>query len=430
MLGWRASHGSGGYRPPPPVAPVGRSFPRRPPGYVLSRALDVVASLALRYGVNPHQTPARVFADGGLPFEVLNGAPGYINLLDALNAWQLVKELRQVLQLPAAASFKHVSPAGAAVGLPLTDVLRRAYFVGDKVDLSPLACAYARARGADRVCSYGDWVALSDTVDVPTAQYLRREVSDGVIAPAYEPEALELLKSKKQGRYTVLQVEPTYEPPEIESRQVFGVTFEQRRNAVVPGLEHLENVVTKRASLSDEAQRDLLIGLITLKYTQSNSVCLVKDGQVIGNGAGQQSRIHCTRLAAGKADTWWLRQHPRALSLQFKPGIDRVDRDNAIDQFLRDDLTPAEEAIWRTSFDPVPERLSPEDKHQWLLQLRGVALASDAFIPFRDNVDRAHASGVEFVVQPGGAQRDADVIDACDGYGMAMAFSGLRLFHH
>jgi phosphoribosylaminoimidazolecarboxamide formyltransferase/IMP cyclohydrolase len=393
-------------------------------------ATTATSALALRYGVNPHQTPARVFAEGGLPFAVLNGAPGYINLLDALNAWQLVRELRQVLGLPAAASFKHVSPAGAAIGLPLTDVLRRVYFVPASAELSPLACAYARARGADRVCSYGDWVALSDTVDVQTANLLRREVSDGVIAPGYEPDALQMLKAKKGGRYTVLQVDPTYEPPELETRQVFGVTFEQRRNAVVPGHQHLQNVVTKRKQLSPEAERDLIVGLITLKYTQSNSVCLVKDGQVIGNGAGQQSRIHCTRLAAGKADTWWLRQHPAVLALQFRTGIDRVDRDNAIDQFLRDDLTRAEEAVWRKNFQDVPHRLSPEDKHQWLQSLRGVSLASDAFIPFRDNIDRAHASGVEYVTQPGGAQRDADVIEACDEYGMAMAFSGLRLFHH
>jgi phosphoribosylaminoimidazolecarboxamide formyltransferase / IMP cyclohydrolase len=388
------------------------------------------STLALRYGVNPHQTPARVFAEGGLPFEVLNGAPGYINLLDALNAWQLVRELRQVLQVPAAASFKHVSPAGAAIGLPLTEALRRAYFVGENAELSALACAYARARGADRVCSYGDWVALSDTVDVPTARLLRREVSDGVIAPAYEPEALQLLSAKKGGRYTVLRIDAGFEPSETEARQVFGVTFEQRRNAIIPGPEHLSNVVTRRKQLNPEAQQDLLIGLITLKYTQSNSVCLVKDGQVIGNGAGQQSRIHCTRLAAGKADTWWLRQHPRVLSLEFKRGIDRVDRDNALDQFLRDDLTSAEEAVWRTNFETVPQRLSTAEKHDWLQQLRGVSLASDAFIPFRDNIDRAHASGVEFVTQPGGAQRDADVIRACDEYGMAMAFSGLRLFHH
>src|SRR5438309_4393466 len=314
-------------------------------------------ALALRYGVNPHQTPARVFAAGRLPFRVLNGAPGYINLLDALNAWQLVRELRLVVGLPAAASFKHVSPAGAAVGLPLSAALRHAYFVGDE-ELSPLALAYARARGADRVCSYGDWVALSDTVDLSTARLLRREVSDGVIAPGYEPAALDLLEAKRGGRYTVLQIDPAYEPPEMETRQVFGITFEQRRNAVVPSYELLGNVVTSRHDVPEAARRDMLVGLITLKYTQSNSVCLVLGGQVIGNGAGQQSRIHCTRLAAAKADTWYLRQHPAVLSLKFRPGIDRVDRDNAIDQFLRDDLTPAEETVWRTNFEPVPVRLA------------------------------------------------------------------------
>ena len=389
-----------------------------------------MTELALRYGINPHQVPARVFADAGLPFEVLNGAPGFINLLDALNSWQLVRELRQVLGVPAAASFKHVSPAGAAIGLPLTEALKRAYFIPQSEELTPLANAYARARGADRVCSYGDWVALSDTVDLPTARLLRREVSDGLIAPGFEPAAFELLKAKKGGRYTILRIDPGYEPPETETRQVFGVTFEQRRNRVVPGFEHLTRVVTRRADLSDEAKRDMLVGLITIKYTQSNSVCLVVDGQVIGNGAGQQSRIHCTRLAAGKADNWYLRQHPSVLSLKFRPGLDRVDRDNAIDQFLRDDLTAAEETEWQTNFAEMPRRLSPNEKREWMDTLRGVTLASDAYIPFRDNVDRAHASGVEYVVQPGGAQRDPDVIAACDGYGMAMAFTGLRLFHH
>jgi phosphoribosylaminoimidazolecarboxamide formyltransferase/IMP cyclohydrolase len=365
-----------------------------------------------------------------LPFEVLNGAPGYINLLDALNAWQLVRELRGVTGLPAAASFKHVSPAGAALGLPLTDALRQAYFVGERDELSPVANAFARARGADRVCSYGDWVALSDPVDLPTARLLRREVSDGIIAPGYDREAFDLLKAKKSGRYTVLQVDPTYEPPETESRQVFGVTFEQRRNSVVPDLSLLAKVVTRRRELSEAARRDMLVGLITLKYTQSNSVCLVADGQVIGNGAGQQSRIHCTRLAADKADTWQLRQHPRVLGLSFRPGLDRVDRDNAIDQFLRDDLTDAEERVWRACFAEVPARLTVQEKRLWLDEVRGVTLASDAFIPFRDNVDRAHASGVEYIVQPGGAHREADIIAACDEYGMAMVCTGLRLFHH
>jgi phosphoribosylaminoimidazolecarboxamide formyltransferase/IMP cyclohydrolase len=387
--------------------------------------------LALRYGVNPHQVPARVFAEGGLPFEVRNGAPGYINLLDALNAWQLVRELRSVTRLPAAASFKHVSPAGAAIGLPLSQTLRRAYFVGERDELSPLANAFARARGADRVCSYGDWVALSDPVDLPTARLLRREVSDGVIAPGFEPAAFELLKSKRGGRYTMLQIDPGFEPAEMETRQVFGVTFDQRRNDVVPSLTLLDHVVTRRRDLSEAARRDMLVGLITIKYTQSNSVCLVADGQVIGNGAGQQSRIHCTRLAADKADTWQLRQHPRVLALSFRAGLERVDRDNAIDQFLRTDLTEAEEAVWRACFDSeVPQRLSAEERRGWLEAVRRVTLASDAFIPFRDNVDRAHASGVEYIVQPGGAQREAEIVAACDQYGMVMVCTGLRLFHH
>ena len=367
--------------------------------------------LALRYGVNPHQVPARVFSDAGLPFTVRNGAPGYINLLDALNAWQLVRELRQALGMPAAASFKHVSPAGAAVGLPLSDVLRQAYFVPEREELSPLAAAFSRARGADRVCSYGDWIALSDVLDVATARLIRREVSDGVIAPGFTPEAFDLLKGKKGGRYVILEVDSKYEPPEMERRQVFGVTFEQRRNDIVPSAEHLRNVVTRRKELPEEALRDMLVGLITLKYTQSNSVCLVKDGQVIGNGAGQQSRIHCTRLACGKAESWWLRQHPRALLLEFASGTERPERDNAVDEFIR-------------------EGLSQEEKRAWMSSLGGVTLASDAFFPFRDNIDRAHQSGVAYVAQPGGSARDEDVIAAADGYDMAMAFTGLRLFHH
>jgi phosphoribosylaminoimidazolecarboxamide formyltransferase / IMP cyclohydrolase len=386
------------------------------------------ASLALRYGVNPHQAPARLYAER-LPIEVLNGAPGYINLLDALNSWQLVKELRQATDLAAAASFKHVSPAGAAVAVPLSDMLKQAYFVG-KQELSPLATAYARARGADRVSSYGDWAALSDSVDLATAQLLRREVSDGVIAPAYDRDALEMLQKKRGGKYTVLRIDPDYEPPHLEQRQVFGLTFEQRRNDAVPSAEWLGNVVTRRTSLPETVKRDMLVALIALKYTQSNSVGLVVDGQVIGMGAGQQSRIHCTRLAAAKADTWYLRQHPRVLDLPFRRNLDRVDRDNAIDQFLRDDLTPAEEAVWRTCFEPVPARLAADERRAWLANLRGVTLGSDAFIPFRDNVDRAQASGVEYIVQPGGAVRDQDIIQVCDDYGMAMLFTGFRLFHH
>jgi phosphoribosylaminoimidazolecarboxamide formyltransferase/IMP cyclohydrolase len=329
----------------------------------------------------------------------------------------------------AAASFKHVSPAGAAIGLPLSDQLRRAYFVGSD-ELSPLAAAYARARGADRVCSYGDWVALSDTVDLATAKLVRREVSDGVIAPGFEPAALDVLRAKRGGRYTVLQMDPAYEPPEQETRQVFGITFEQRRNTVIPNFDLLKNVVTQRREIPEAAKRDMLVALVTLKYTQSNSVCLVVDGQIIGNGAGQQSRIHCTRLAASKADTWYLRQHPTVLALPFKAGIERVDRDNAVDQFLRDDLTPAEEALWRASFSEVPKRLSANEKREWLDHLHGVTLGSDAYIPFRDNIDRAHASGVDYVVQPGGAMREQEIIAACDECGMAMVCTGLRLFHH
>jgi phosphoribosylaminoimidazolecarboxamide formyltransferase / IMP cyclohydrolase len=395
-------------------------------------ASEASPSLQLRYGTNPHQVPARVFSGDGkrLPIEVLNGAPGYINLLDALNSWQLVRELRQAIGWPAAASFKHVSPAGAAVGAPLTDALKHAYFV-TQAELSPLATAYARARGADRVSSYGDWAALSDPVDVPTARLLRREVSDGVIAPGYEPDALEILRTKRGGTYTVLQIDADYAPPEVEQRQVFGITFEQRRNDAVPSPDWLKQLVTRRNKLPETVCRDMLVALIALKYTQSNSVGLVLGGQVIGMGAGQQSRIHCTRLAASKAETWYLRQHPDVLGLPFRRDLDRVDRDNAIDQYLRDDLTPSEEAVWRTCFSrEAPRRLSEDARRAWLATLRGVTLGSDAFIPFRDNVDRAHASGVEYIVQPGGGLRDADIIRACDEYGMAMVFTGVRLFHH
>lgn len=388
-------------------------------------------ALELRYGLNPHQRPARARTTNGLPFEVLNGAPGYINLLDALNSWQLVRELRSATGLSAATSFKHVSPAGAAVGLPLSETLRQAYFIPAADELSPLAAAYARARGADRVSAYGDWVALSEPVDLATARLLRREVSDGVIAPGYAPEALKLLEAKHGGRYTILQIDPSYVPEsQHESREVFGITLEQHRNAVIPSLALLENVVTRRTDIPEQARRDMLVALITLKYTQSNSVCLVTDGQVIGNGAGQQSRIHCTRLAAAKADTWWLRQHPRTLDLPFRSDLSRVDRDNAIDGFLRDDLTPPEESAWRAVFTTPPARLTPAQKHAWLTRLGGVTLGSDAFIPFRDNIDRAAASGVEYVVQPGGAAREDQIIAACDAYGIAMVFTGLRLFHH
>lgn len=385
----------------------------------------------LRYGCNPHQTPARVFMKDGqpLPFEVLNGTPGYINLLDALNSWQLVRELKQVLNLPAAASFKHVSPAGAAVGLSLTPVLRQAYGVGD-LELSPLAAAYARARGADRLASFGDWVALSDVVDVPTARLLRREVSDGVIAPGYEPEALEMLRQKQQGSYRVLQIDPTYESAEVETREVFGVTFEQKRNVNLASLEQLTVMPTRNRVIPDEAKRDLLLALIALKYTQSNSICLAYDGQCIGIGAGQQSRIHCTRIAADKAARWYLRQHPAIQELRWKKGVMRPDQVNGIDLFLRDDLTPAEEQQWQQLFEIVPQRLSAAERQDWLKNLTGVSLGSDAYIPFRDTIDCASQYGVSYIVQPGGSQRDEEVIEACDTYGMSMAYTGFRLFHH
>jgi AICAR transformylase/IMP cyclohydrolase PurH len=386
--------------------------------------------------MNPHQTPARAFVDGladgmkaELPFEVRNGAPGYINLLDALNSWQLVRELKLATGLPAAASFKHVSPAGAAVAVPLSETLARAYFVDD-VELSPLATAYARARGADRISSFGDWVALSDTVDESTARLLRREVSDGIIAPGFSDVALEILAKKQGGRYTVLQANPDYQPPDIERRTVFGVTLEQERNTAAAGPGQLENVTTKAKELPETARRDLVVALTTLKYTQSNSMCLAIDGQVIGVGAGQQSRIHCTRLAGNKADLWYLRQHPATLGLRYREGLGRPERDNAIDGFLRDDLAPAEDEAWARSFAGAPERLTAAQKREWLDGLTGVAMGSDAFIPFRDNIDRAAMSGVRYVVQPGGSVRDDDVVAACDQYGMVMALSGVRLFHH
>lgn len=386
--------------------------------------------LPLRYGANPHQTPARVTMNSGdLPITVLNGAPGYINLLDALNGWQLVRELRAALNLPAAASFKHVSPSGAAVAVPLSTALKRACFVDD-MDLSPLATAYARARGADRMSSFGDFVALSDPVDVPTARLLGREVSDGVIAPGCEPEALEILKSKKGGKYVVLQIDPDYTPGEMETRQVFGVTFEQRRNDRLVTPDDFSNIVTAKKDLPENARRDMMVAWITLKYTQSNSVCYALNGQVIGVGAGQQSRVHCTRLAGLKADLWWLRQHPAVLGLKFRPEVKRPDRDNAIDQYLQPDVTAAEKANWGAVFEEVPEPLSPAERRAWLEQLTGVTLGSDAFFPFRDSIDRAALSGVKYVLQPGGSTRDEEVIRACDEYGMVMVFSGVRLFHH
>ena len=387
--------------------------------------------LTLRYGTNPNQVPARVYMQAGsdLPITVLGGSPGYINLLDAFNAWQLVRELKQTIGLPAAASFKHVSPSGAAVAVPLPDILRKIYFVDD-MELSPLATAYARARGVDRMSSFGDFIALSDPVDVPTAKLISREVSDGVIAPNYEPEALEILKKKKQGKYAVVQIDPTYEPQTTETRQVFGVSMEQRRNDRPVRRADFENIVTECKDLPESAVRDMFIAWITLKFTQSNSVCYVLNGQTIGVGAGQQSRVHCARLAGSKADLWRLRQHPSVLALPFKEGIKRPDRDNAIDQFLQPDITDAEKKNWSNVFTHIPEQLTGEERRAWLDGLSEVVLGSDAFFPFRDSIDRAAKSGGKYVLQPGGSTRDEDVIAACNEYGMTMVFSGLRLFHH
>jgi phosphoribosylaminoimidazolecarboxamide formyltransferase/IMP cyclohydrolase len=386
--------------------------------------------LLLRYGCNPHQAPARIFSrDGKLPIAVLNGKPGYINLLDALNSWQLVAELRAQSGIPAAASFKHVSPAGAAIGVPLTKDMKKAYFVDD-MELSPLASAYIRARGADRLSSFGDFAALSDPVDIPTARLLKREVSDGVIAPGFEQGVLDILKEKKKGGYAVVEVDPAFVPPAIEQRDVFGIVFEQQRNSVIITEKTLSNVVSDKKTFTDEAVRDLILAQITLKYTQSNSVCFALGGQVIGVGAGQQSRIHCTRLAASKADRWFLRQHRAVTGLPFKEGISRPERDNAIDQFLEESITPAEQFVWQENFTKTPDRLTAEEKREWLNLMHDVSLASDAFFPFRDNIDRARQSGVRFIVQPGGSVRDDAVIEACNEYGMVMAMSGIRLFHH
>jgi phosphoribosylaminoimidazolecarboxamide formyltransferase / IMP cyclohydrolase len=387
--------------------------------------------LTLRYGTNPNQVPARVYMQDGsdLPITVLGGSPGYINLLDALNAWQLVRELKQTIGLPAATSFKHVSPSGAAVAVPLSDILRKIYFVDD-MELSPLAMAYARARGVDRMSSFGDFIALSHVVDVPTAKLINREVSDGVIAPDYEAEALEILKKKKQGKYTVLQIDPAYEPQIAETRQVFGVSMEQRRNDRPVTPADFAHIVTKCKELPESAVRDMFIAWITLKFTQSNSVCYVIDGQTIGVGAGQQSRVHCARLAGSKADLWRLRQHPSVLALPFIEGIKRPDRDNAIDQFLQPDITDAEKKNWSNVFTAIPDQLTDQERRAWLVGLSDVVLGSDAFFPFRDSIDRAAKSGVKYVLQPGGSNRDEDVIAACDEYGMTMVFSGLRLFHH
>ena len=387
--------------------------------------------LELKYGCNPNQKPARIFMqEGELPLEVLCGKPGYVNFLDALNSWQLVRELKEATGLPVAASFKHVSPAGAALGLPLSDVLKKIYFV-EGMELTPLACAYARARGADRMSSFGDWIALSDECDAATAKIIKREVSDGIIAPGYTPEALEILKSKKKGNYNIVRIDPSYQPAPIEHKDVFGVTFEQGRNDLKISEALLENVVTENKTLTAEQKRDLLVALITLKYTQSNSVCYVKDGQAIGVGAGQQSRVHCTRLAGGKADLWHLRQHPKVLALPFREDLGRANRDNAIDVYLGEDPEDVlGEEVWQQTFTSRPEPLTREEKKEYLAKVRGVVLGSDAFFPFGDNIERAHRSGVEAIVQPGGSIRDEQVIETCNKYGIAMAFCGLRLFHH
>ena len=389
--------------------------------------------LELKYGCNPNQKPSRIFMenDRELPITVLSGRPGYINLLDALNGWQLVKELKEATGLPAATSFKHVSPAGAAVGLPMDEVLRKIYWVDDLGELSPLACAYARARGADRMSSFGDFISLSDVCDVDTARLIKREVSDGVIAPGYEPEALEILKTKKNGNYNVIQIDPDYEPEALERKQVFGVVFEQGHNNLKIDKTLLEHIVTKEKELPEDAARDLLISLIVLKYTQSNSVCFAKGGQAIGIGAGQQSRVHCTRLAGSKADNWYLRQAPQVLNLPFIDGIRRADRDNAIDLYIGEDyMDVLAEGRWDRIFKEKPPVFTKEEKRAWLDGLTDVALGSDAFFPFGDNIDRAYKSGVKYVAQPGGSVRDDQVIETCDQYGMVMAFTGIRLFHH
>ena len=389
--------------------------------------------LELKYGCNPNQVPAKIFVNDGreLPIEVLNGRPGYINFMDALNGWQLVRELKKACGLPAATSFKHVSPAGAAVGIELDDTLKKIYFVDDSVSLSPLACAYARARGADRMSSFGDFIALSDVCDVATAKLIKPEVSDGIIAPGYEDEALEILKSKKRGTYNIIKIDPEYKPQPIEHKDVFGITFEQGRNELPIVGSLLENVVTKNKELPDQAQIDLLIALITLKYTQSNSVCYAKGGQAIGIGAGQQSRIHCTRLAGSKADNWLLRQSPKVLDLKFVEGISRADRDNSIDLYIGEDyMDVLADGKWQNIFTRKPEVFTKEEKQIWLSQATDVALGSDAFFPFSDNIERAARSGVKYVAQPGGSKRDDAVIEACDKLGMVMAFTGIRLFHH
>lgn len=387
--------------------------------------------LELKYGCNPNQKPSKIFMKNGeLPIEVLNGKPGYINFLDAFNSWQLVKELKKATGLPAAASFKHVSPAGAAVGIPLSDTLKKIYFVDD-LDLSDLACAYARARGADRMSSYGDFIALSDVCDESTAALIAREVSDGIIAPGYTDKALEILKGKRKGTYNIVKIDENYVPAPVEHKDVFGITFEQGRNELEVNEQLLSDVVTNNKDIPEDAKRDLIISLITLKYTQSNSVCYAKDGQAIGIGAGQQSRVHCTRLAGNKADNWFLRQHPKVLGLKFVDNIRRPDRDNTIDVYISDEyMDVLADGVWQNFFKEKPEILTSEEKRQWLDKMTGVSLGSDAFFPFGDNIERAKKSGVEFIAQPGGSIRDDNVIDTCNKYNMAMAFTGIRLFHH
>ena len=389
--------------------------------------------LALKYGCNPNQKPSRIFIEDGsdLPIEILNGKPGYINLLDAFNGWQLVKELKASTGMCAATSFKHVSPAGAAVGTPLSDILKKIYFVDDLGELSPMACAYARARGADRMSSYGDFIALSDTCDVTTAKMIQREVSDGIIAPDYTPEALEILKSKRKGTYNIIKIDADYVPDEIERKQVYGITFEQGRNNLLIDNSMLENVITANKNIPDDKKRDLVISLITLKYTQSNSVCYVKDGQAIGIGAGQQSRIHCTRLAGNKADIWWLRQAPQVLNLKFVDNIRRADRDNAIDVYISDEyMDVLADGAWQNIFKEKPEVFNKQQQKEWLAQNTDVCLGSDAFFPFGDNIERAKKSGVSYIAQPGGSIRDDNVIETCNKYNIAMSFTGIRLFHH
>ena len=388
--------------------------------------------MELKYGCNPNQKPSRVYMNKGeLPFEVLCGKPGYINLLDALNGWQLVRELKMATGLPAAASFKHVSPAGAAVGVPLSDTLKKIYFVDDSIEMTPLANAYARARGADRMSSFGDFISLSDVCDKATAQLIAKEVSDGVIAPGYADDALEILKTKRKGTYNIIKIDENYVPEPIERKQVFGITFEQGRNELKIDNDMLNNIVTENKTLTDEQKRDLVISLITLKYTQSNSVCYVKDGQAIGIGAGQQSRIHCTRLAGNKADTWWLRQAPQVLNLQFVDGIKRADRDNAIDVYISDEyMDVLQDGVWEKTFKVKPPVFTKEEKLEWIKKNTDVALGSDAFFPFGDNIERARKSGVTVIAQPGGSIRDDNVIETCNKFGIAMAFTGIRLFHH